>query len=144
MTARRAADAVGPACAYSPRLRVHHGSLLLARRTRGVIPVNCGHAPALVSSSRSFAVHVFRGIDKATIEDDIAGDFRADLAVNTAAFGGTSQPHIVYELRATPGVERPSPRQQPGPRGSDSPWSRSRPRRDAVGDPADVQARFVQ
>src|SRR5437762_2545841 len=48
---------------------------------------------------------VFAASMKATIEDDIAGGFKADLAVNTAAFGGNQlSPRIPDELRAAAGV----------------------------------------
>ncbi|MEO8693927.1 MAG: FtsX-like permease family protein [Acidimicrobiales bacterium] len=48
---------------------------------------------------------VFAASMKSTIEDDIAGDFDADLAVNTAAFGGNQLSlRIVDELRSATGV----------------------------------------
>jgi putative ABC transport system permease protein len=48
---------------------------------------------------------VFAASMKDTVEHDIAGDFQADLAVNTAAFGGNQlSPRIVDELRSVPGV----------------------------------------
>ena len=49
---------------------------------------------------------VFAASMKASIEDDVAGGFAADLAVNTAAFGGNQlSPRIVDELRSVPGVQ---------------------------------------
>jgi putative ABC transport system permease protein len=49
---------------------------------------------------------VFAASMKASIEDDVAGDFRADLSVNTAAFGGNQlSPRIVDELRSVPGID---------------------------------------
>ena len=48
---------------------------------------------------------VFAASMKASIEDDVARDFGADLAVNTAAFGGNQlSPRIVDELAALPEV----------------------------------------
>jgi putative ABC transport system permease protein len=48
---------------------------------------------------------VFAASMKATIEDDVAGDFGADLAVNTAVFGGNQlSPRAVDELRSVPAV----------------------------------------
>ena len=50
---------------------------------------------------------VFAASMKLSIEDDVASGFSADLAVNTAAFGGNQlSPRIVDELRATPGVDQ--------------------------------------
>ncbi|HEV8298962.1 MAG TPA: FtsX-like permease family protein [Acidimicrobiales bacterium] len=49
---------------------------------------------------------VFAASMKASLEEDIAGGFRADLAVNTAAFGGNQlSPRVVDELVAAPGVQ---------------------------------------
>jgi putative ABC transport system permease protein len=48
---------------------------------------------------------VFAASMKATIEDDVAGDFGADLAINTAVFGGNQlSPRVVGELAALPSV----------------------------------------
>jgi putative ABC transport system permease protein len=48
---------------------------------------------------------VFAASMKATIEDDVARDFGADLAVNTAAFGGNQlSPRIVDDLGPLPTV----------------------------------------